>query len=125
MTLVRGLPESFVLEDIKENAIDSAIIAAAGGGGGDGDELGGMATDFLNPDKQVRKESFVSLALATLYHVGIIGVKPTATSPFSWIYREGRNIGAGDINQDCHFRIHKMFWREFGVAPQPYSYDPS
>jgi hypothetical protein len=122
VSLVRGLPESFVLGDIKEDAIDTAIIAAASSG--DGDELGRMATDFLSPDKQTRKEGFVSLALVTLYHVGIIGVKPTATSPFSWVYREGRNIGVGDINPDCHFRIHKMFWREFGVASQPYAYDP-
>jgi len=122
INIIRGLPESFIASDIKSEVIDSSIIGAAADGGDD--NLGKLAVEFLSPDKKVKIETFVRIALSVLYHVGIIGLKQSATSPFAWVYRDGRNFCPDDISDSCHFRIHKMFWREFGVSPKAYSYDP-
>jgi len=122
INLIRGLPESFVASDIKQEVIEAAIIGAAGEGGED--ELGKLAVEFLSPEKKVKFDSFVRVALSVLYHVGVIGLKQNATSPFAWVYRGGRGFSPDDVGAECHFRIHKMFWREFGISPKAHSYDP-
>lgn len=122
INIIRGMPESFVISDIKHEVVEVAIISAAADGGED--ELGRLAVEFLSPDKKVRVGSFICIALAVLYHVGVIGLKQSATSPFAWGYRGGRNFTHDDIGDGCHFRIHKMFWREFGISPKAYLYDP-
>lgn len=119
--VIRGLPESFIESDIKQETIDSSILGAAAEGAED--ELGRLAIDFLSPNKKIKSEAFTRVALSVLYHVGVIGLKQNATSPFAWVYRDGKNFSHVDIGVGCHFRIHKMFWREFGVSPKALSYD--
>lgn len=121
VNMIRNLPESFSVSDITQETIDSSMIGAAADGGED--DLGKLAVEFLSPDRKVQVGSFVRIALLVLYHVGIVGLKQNSTSPFSWVYRGGRSFSPDDITQESHFRIHKMFWREFGVSLKAYSYE--
>ncbi len=120
LDLVRGMPESFNFSELRSDVIDSVIIKSAADA--NQDDLGKISVDFLNPDSKLQVDTFTSHALCILYHVGVLGVKSSATSPFVWVYREGRQFTPSDISQKCIFRIHKMFWREFGVPNRVPSY---
>lgn len=121
INIVRGLPESFVLSDVSQEQIDTAILGCAGEVVGD--QVIKIASDLTSPAATGGTDRFVSAVLIALYHVGVIGIKPSATSPFAWAYRDGRQISVTDINRESHFRIHKMFWREFGVGVRVNAYD--
>lgn len=120
--LVRNMSESFVLADIKQTAVDAVILKVAADEYTD--SLGDIATRFFAPGNNIKTDTFVAEAMCVLYHVGVIGLKRSSTSPFVWAYRDGRQFSAEDVDGETHFRVHKMFLRELGVMRRVHSYDP-
>jgi len=100
ISLIRNMPESFTLADIKADVTDAVILRAASDAAPDA--IGRMTTEFLMPDSKLKSQEFVALALSILYHVGLIGLKVSATSPFVWAYRDGRQFSPGDIGPNSH-----------------------
>lgn len=121
--LLRGMRSGFAVSDLGDTRVDNVILKVASGDATD--EISTMAARFMLPEVKVSRAAFLSACLRVLYHVGVVGVKVSSTSPFEWAYRGGRSFVDSDLSAETLFRIHKMFWRELGISSAHGAYESS
>lgn len=112
--MLEGIPESFTRSAISSSVIDNAIVRISELNSSD--EIISLAESMCSPESHHTHGDFLSASLLLFYHVGIIGVKMSAESPYQWAYQDGESFTRGDMKRAVHFKIHKMFWRALRIS---------
>jgi hypothetical protein len=112
--ILNGMPETFTRSSLSDKELSEAAIKVASVDGKD--ELVNISIELTRPESRRSLADFRSRLLWLLYHVGVIGVKMTSESPYSWSYLGGERFSPGDMKRAQKFRVHKMFWKSLRVS---------
>lgn len=113
MELLQGRPETFTRSVITDSAIESVAMQLATSEVED--DLIALSKRALEPKSNVTNAQILSATLQLLYHVGAVGVKFGAESPFYWSYRDQPSISLGDAKRVLSIKVHKMLWKALDI----------
>lgn len=113
LELLQGMPETFTRSSISEMSIEAVATQLATTD--KEDELVRLCKKALEPRSVVTNAQILSAILQNLYHVGAIGVKYGAESPFYWSYRDQPSISLGDAKRVISVKVHKMLWKALDI----------
>lgn len=113
LDLLRGMPESFSRASISDAMVDSLVLQLAALEGSD--ELLELARNMCDAKSSVTHAQVLSSAIKILYHVGAIGIKLSAESPYLWSMSDQSYISVGEAKRVQSIKIHKMLWRTLEV----------
>lgn len=113
LELLQGMPETFTRSSISEMNIE--VVATQLATTDKEDDLVRLCKKALEPKSVVTDAQILSAIIQTLYHVGAIGVKYGAESPFYWSYRDQPSISLGDAKRVISVRVHKMLWKALDI----------
>lgn len=110
---IQGFTESFTRSAFSEANLNE--LAAGIAERSHGDDVGKLCESILSPGTNKKLSDLTSASLQLLYHVGMIGVKMSAESPWLWSYRGGEELTQGDMKRAISFRVHRMFHRALRI----------
>lgn len=113
LDLLQGKHETFTRSSISDAAIENTAAQLATLERED--ELIRLCKRALEPKSTITDAHILSAIIQTLYHVGAIGVKYSAESPFYWSYRDDQSISLGDAKRVVSIRVHKMLWKALDI----------
>lgn len=113
LELLQGKAETFTRSSIPEPAIETLATQLAMSD--HEDDLVRVCKRALEPRANVSDAQILSAIIQVLYHVGAIGVKFGAESPFHWSHLDEPSISAGDAKRVVSMKIHKMLWKALDV----------
>lgn len=111
--ILRGMPETFSRSTLTESAVESIVTQLATFE--KEDDLVRMCKAALEPKATVTTAQLLSAMIQVLYHVGAIGVKFSADSPFIWSFRDQQTLSSGESKRVQSIKIHKMLWRALEI----------
>lgn len=113
LDLLQGKNETFSRSSFDEAQIESLAMQLAVMDVED--DLVRLCKRALEPRSTVTNAQIINLAIRTLYHVGAVGVKYSAESPFHWSYLDDPSITVGDAKRVLSIKVHKMLWKALDI----------
>lgn len=111
--ILRGMADTFSRSAITESAVESIVTQLATFERED--DLVRMCKLALEPKSTVTNAQLLTAMVQVLYHIGAIGVKFSADSPFIWSFRDQQALSAGEAKRVQSIKVHKMLWRALEI----------
>lgn len=113
LDLLQGKSETFTRSSVTDTLIEGVATQLAMSE--NEDELVRICKRALEPKSTVTDAHILSAIIQVLYHVGAIGVKYSAESPFYWSYLDDPSISLGDAKRVISIKVHKMLWKALDI----------
>lgn len=113
LDLLQGRSETFTRSSVSESTIQSATTQLAMFD--QEDDLVRICKRACEPKANVSNAQILSSIIQVLYHVGAIGVKYGAESPFNWSHLDEPSISSGDAKRVVSMKVHKMLWKALDI----------
>lgn len=113
LDLLQGKSETFTRSSVPDSLIESVATQLAMSD--NEDDLIKVCKKALEPRSTITDAHILSAIIQVLYHVGAIGVKYSAESPFYWSYIDDPTISLGDAKRVVSIKIHKMLWKALDI----------
>lgn len=105
----------FAYREIDSDTIETLILKL--------DEEGNPKDKIVNLARteiaygDARVSAFSDALISTLYKLGVIGIKSSATSTVSWSHSDRALLSPGDLSGSSMIYIAPVFYRYFGINP--------
>lgn len=111
---LKGRKSQFCVSDVSDDQCLDAVVRILDGPWSRHSELSDAARGVDQNLESVA--SFRALVIATLYRVGIVGLKLEKFEGTVWAISERRSISVAEVSPGARVCIHPCFWRTLGVT---------
>jgi len=107
---------SFVMGEVKPEELDNLALALITRRADKNlaDSLGEKAEEYY--EGKITARQFGAEWIATLYKVGVVGVKSESFVSAQWSYEGAPTISPNAIEQSAIIYVHPMLWRTLGIS---------
>jgi hypothetical protein len=82
----------------------------------DDDPLGALCRSYYA--NAIDEWGIIQAYLATMYKLGVVGIKTTSQAPVRWAMTDAPSIAPAALTMESHIEIHPMLYRALGVNPK-------
>ncbi|MGR9156266.1 P-loop ATPase, Sll1717 family [Rhizobium leguminosarum] len=106
--LLRGKSSAFRISDVADHAVDNAALEISTNRKTFTDPVTKSAVAFCENPSPSARNTFKKNLVATLYRVGAVGLKLSASEPTVYSHRDRPIVNPSEISEDTSVRVVKM-----------------